>query len=413
MATRLEPGTALHLNPECADRPGDDPIFRLNAEARARAAQGESIVNATLGALMEDDGTLAVLPEVFAALERVPPGQAAGYAPIAGPAGFLDAVIADTYGDSPLAAQSIAVATPGGSGALQLGLVDFLRPGEAVLTTSFFWGPYRTLAEHTGRRVETFEMFGSDGRLDVGALARALDAQLGRQGRALVLLNTPCHNPTGYSLDDAEWQAVRDVLERAAERGPVTLLLDLAYARFGATGGPDWVACVAPLAGRVLLLVAWTASKAFAQYGARVGALIATTPDAGERQRIANALGYACRGTWSNCNHLGMLAVTELLSDPGCRARVDRQRERLRQLLGERVEAFVNAAAGAGLHHPRYEGGFFVTVFTADGSATAARMRELGVYVVPVNGAVRVALCSTPAAHVPRLVDALAESVVA
>jgi hypothetical protein len=35
-------------------------------------------------------------------------------------------------------------------------------------------------------------------------------------------------------------------------------------------------------------------------------------------------------------------------------------------------------------------------------------MRELGVYVVPLNGAVRVALCSTPAAEVPRLIEALA-----
>jgi hypothetical protein len=36
-------------------------------------------------------------------------------------------------------------------------------------------------------------------------------------------------------------------------------------------------------------------------------------------------------------------------------------------------------------------------------------MRELGVFVVPIPGAVRVALCSTPARDVPRLVQALAE----
>jgi hypothetical protein len=40
-------------------------------------------------------------------------------------------------------------------------------------------------------------------------------------------------------------------------------------------------------------------------------------------------------------------------------------------------------------------------------------MRELGVYVVPLAGAVRVALCSTPARDVPRLVDALREGVAA
>jgi hypothetical protein len=37
-------------------------------------------------------------------------------------------------------------------------------------------------------------------------------------------------------------------------------------------------------------------------------------------------------------------------------------------------------------------------------------MREAGVYVVPMKGAVRVALCSTPAREVPRLVSALEQS---
>src|SRR5258707_5751072 len=29
------------------------------------------------------------------------------------------------------------------------------------------------------------------------------------------------------------------------------------------------------------------------------------------RSRIASALSFACRGTWSNCNHLGLLAIAE------------------------------------------------------------------------------------------------------
>ncbi|HVS17465.1 MAG TPA: aminotransferase class I/II-fold pyridoxal phosphate-dependent enzyme, partial [Planctomycetota bacterium] len=162
-----------------------------------------------------------------------------------------------------------------------------------------------------------------------------------------------------------------------------------------------------------LLLVAWTVSKAFAQYGARIGALVARHPDEGERRRISNALSFSCRGTWSNCNHLGMLAITDLLSDPTKRARSGAERGRLIELLAERVRAFNQDAARSGLRFPRYEGGFFVTVFTPDSAATAKRMRELGVYVVPVQGAVRVALCSTPAADVPRLVGALSEGLAA
>jgi aromatic-amino-acid transaminase len=403
--------TMSHLIPESQDRPGDDPIFSLNAEAKRRVAAGESILNATLGALVEDDGRLAVIPAVFDALAAVPPARGAAYAPIAGEPRFLDAVIKDLYGETDLARNAVAVATPGGTGAVHHAIVNFIAPGESLLTTDYYWGPYRTISHHTRRHVETFGMFDADGGFDGEAFTAALDALMEKQKRALVVLNTPCHNPTGYSLNDADWSALSEGLRAASAKGPVSLCIDLAYARFGAAPPTHWLPHAQSLAGDVLVLVAWTASKTFAQYGSRIGALVATHPDPDERSRINNALSYSCRGTWSNCNHLGMLAITDLLEKPELAARADAEREHLKTLLGERVEAFNRLAGVAGLHYPHYEGGFFVTVFTPDAPATAARMREMGVYVVPVNGAVRVALCSTPVGDVPRLVEALAAGI--
>ena len=188
-----------------------------------------------------------------------------------------------------------------------------------------------------------------------------------------------------------------------------TLLIDLAYAHFGLGSAADELEAFDDLGEGGVLLVAWTVSKAFAQYGARIGALVATHRDPDERRRMASALSFSCRGTWSNCNHLGMLAITELLSDPVKRARSESERARLIELLSSRVRTFNEHAARAALSYPRYEGGFFVTVFTSDSAGCARRMRELGVYVVPVRGAVRVALCATPAAEIPRLVEALVE----
>ena len=84
---------------------------------------------------------------------------------------------------------------------------------------------------------------------------------------------------------------------------------------------------------------------------------------------------------------------------------------RLTGLLRERVDVFNREARAAGLRFPRYEGGFFVSVFCDDAEATAAAAREEGVFVVPMKGAVRIALCSTPATDIPRLVAALARAV--
>lgn len=399
------------LIPSSQSRPGNDPIFALNAEAQRRAAAGEAVINATLGALMEDDGKLAVLPSVVDAFARVPTRKAAAYAPIAGEPAFLKAVVADVYGDGALAGQTVAAATPGGTGALYQAITNFLEPGQALLTTNYFWGPYHTLAAHAGRRLETFPMFAPSGGFHVAAFEAALGRQIAQQGRALLFLNSPCHNPTGYSFDEREWDAVAGIVQRAGERAPVTLLVDLAYSRFAAKTVPDWTVHVGRLLSSATVLVAWSASKSFAQYGARVGAVLATHRDAEERTRIANAFSFGCRGTWSNCNHAGQLAITQLLAEPELRARADAEREPMIRLLDERVAAWNREAARVGLSYPRYEGGFFVAVFTAEPEASAARLREEGVFVVPIgdqtDGAVRVALCSTPARDVPRLVAAL------
>src|SRR5262249_30790701 len=149
----------------------------------------------------------------------VPAEVAAGYAPIAGPEDFRRAVIADLL-EGPgagherqrAAANALAIATPGGSGAIRLTFSNFLETGQSLLTSSFYWGPYKTGADDAGRKLETSRMFDEQGRLDPADFARHLGRQLDAQGRALAILNSPCHNPTGYSFDDQEWQAVVDVV---------------------------------------------------------------------------------------------------------------------------------------------------------------------------------------------------------
>jgi len=408
---RVTPSTFPALIPARAARGGDDPIFALNAEAQRRLAAGRSVVNSTLGALLDEGGRLATLPAVAEAYRQVPLELAAGYAPIAGPAPFLQAVQAELFAGSPLAAQATAVATPGGTGALALAVTNFLEPGQALLTSSFYWSPYETIADQAGRRLETYRMFTAEGRLDVEALAAGLADQRRRQGRALLFLNTPCNNPTGYSLDADDWARLVPVLLAEAERMPLTVLVDVAYARYGAGDPLDWVRALEPLLGRATLLVAWSGSKAFAQYGARVGACVAVEAERAERERIAGALKASCRGLWSNVNHLGTLALTRCMTDPELAARVERERGALRELLHARVTLFTRLAHEAGLRHPRYEGGFFVTVFCDQPERAAQAMRERDVFVVPVAGALRVALCSTALGQVARLVEALAAGI--
>lgn len=400
----------LHVIPSHQGRPSDDPIFALNKEATERKARGEAVVNATVGALLGDDGKLSILPTAARVVHEIPPDEWAAYAPIAGSPDFIGAVIDDLFASEPeMKASAVGAATPGGTGALRHAIANYLEAGQALLTTSYFWGPYQTLCDEADRKVATFAMFDAQGGLDLEALDQALAKQVAEQKRVLLFLNDPCHNPTGYSMRPEEWRAVVSRLVKHASVAPVTLLVDMAYFAYGAAKEPRaFLAELRPLLGKVGLLFAWSASKTYTHYGLRVGALIACEPDPAARASTQAALSYSCRGTWSNCTRGGMRAITRLLKEPELARACDQERAELKKLLDARVAAFNEHAAKAHLKYPRYEGGFFVTVFADDAMARAARMKELGVFVVPAKTSLRVALCSVAAKDVERLVAALA-----
>jgi aromatic-amino-acid transaminase len=393
------------------ERSGDDPIFALNQEATLRAGRGEPIINATIGVLLEDTGALAVLPTAARAVKEVREEDWAGYAPISGNPAFLEAVMDDLFAKQPvMRAAAAAVATPGGTGALRHVISTFLEQGQSLLTTSYYWGPYETLADEHQRRVQTFEMFDPKsemGRLHFEALDRKLSELMASQGRVVLFVNDPCQNPTGYSMSEDDWRSMVEVIARHASRGPLTVVLDAAYSAYAKEGTGVALRALESLLGRALVLVAWSASKTFTHYGLRVGALVALIPDAKERKGVESALGYACRGTWSNCNRGGMTAVTRLLREPSLAAAVTEERKRLVNLLDGRVSVFNELARPRRLRYPRYDGGFFVTMFVEDAPAAAAKMKEDGVFVVPLKGALRVALCSVAVPNIPRLVDSL------
>ncbi len=403
-----------HLIPSRLGRPKNDPIFGLARLAAERRAAGHPVIDATIGVLLDDEGKLALLATATRALREVSPVDAASYAPIAGTPAFLAAVTRDLLGDFPaLAGRAAAVATPGGTGALRHAIVSLLGEGQALLTTSLYWAPYATLADENGRALRTFAMFDAERRFDSNALEAALAQSLADQGRAVVVLNDPCHNPSGYSMSEDDWRRTAKALADASARGPVSVVLDLAYTVFAEAGASRALAALAPVADRVLILLCWSASKTFLQYGQRVGALVAVATDEAEREELAAALSFASRGTWSNCNHGGLEAVTRLLADPALRASVDAERRSVLDLLARRVDEWNRLAPGLGLHYPPYAGGFFVTVSCDDPQAAAAALRDRDAFVVPVSGALRVALCSVPLRDVERLVRAIADVVVA
>lgn len=394
------------LIPTRRDFPADDPIFALNTEAQARKAAGESILNATVGVLLDEAGQLVVHETVMDLWRELGAMDVAPYAPIAGDPAFLKALVQRYW--PTLTGAGAACATPGGSGALSLSLRNFLEPGQALLTTAPYWGPYATMAGENGMRVETAPWPAAGQALDAAAWEAALRVQMKAQGRIMVWLNEPCHNPSGRSLSAADRATLMGLLRDVSALGPVTLILDLAYLDY--TREPEAVAAAledyAALGseGRVLVGAAMSLSKSLTLYGGRGGALAFPWCD---DPALQAALTQSSRGTWSNCPRAPQSLLLCLARDGKAQARLAAEHRHWSEVMATRAQALDEALEAEGMAPFRWTGGFFVTAPAADPEAACEALKAEGVFTVPLPEGLRVGLCSMRRDEASRLAHAL------
>ena len=396
-----------HLIPERRHFDGADPIFTMNAAAQKAAAAGVSVINATMGALLDDDGRFVVLESVMGLYRQLTPMEVAPYAPIAGDPKFLLALTRRHWPE--LSSYGVGAATPGGSGALALSLKNLLEPGMTLLTAAPYWSPYATLAIENRMVLETAPHPADGQPLDLEAWRTTAERILRAQGRLLVWLNDPCHNPTGRSLSTADRRDLIAMLETLSAHGPVTLLLDFAYLDYARDPNTVTEALAdyraAGERGQVLVGACLSLSKALTLYGARAGALVFPWSTDGA---LKEALSTSCRGTWSNCARAPMSLLLRLEQDAAAQAALAAEHAHWRATLAARADALNAALAAEGLDGATWDAGYFITLASDDASALARRLTQEGVYVVPMQGGVRVGLCGLRAADAPRFARALA-----
>ncbi|HHX13370.1 MAG TPA: aminotransferase class I/II-fold pyridoxal phosphate-dependent enzyme [Clostridiales bacterium] len=379
----------------------DDDIFILNTKAKEMAARlgSENIANAAIGTLIDDHGKLVVLSSVEQTLRSLSIEDFAEYAPIDGLASFQSAAIAAVFEEQLPDCPIAAVATPGGTGALHNVIQNYSRRGDIILTSDWHWGPYRTIAEELERKLETYPMFDEDNRFDIKSFSDKVHELLKRQDRLVLLLNTPAHNPTGYSLNNNDWDAVLDVLknEAADPNKSIALLIDVAYIDFADDPATSrfFLPKLTGLPQNILPLIAFSMSKSFMLYGMRTGAIIALSPNKDIIDEFRKVMIFTNRGTWSNGTRAGMVVLSRIYADPELLARTKKERIPAMRLLADRGKTFIKAAADADLAIYPYNAGFFAVVHTNNPTWVSEQLQQDGIFTVPLdNRGLRISLAS-------------------
>ena len=388
----------IFASPQGRNIPKEDKIFGINNRAKAMIAKEgkEKVVNATIGALLDDDGELIVLSSVNDVFKKLSPKEFAEYAPISGTPEFKKAVKQDALRGYEPKGFVEASATPGGTGAIRNTIANYTDRGDSVLVADWYWSPYGTIAAEQGRKVETFTFFNDERKFNAEDFRAKAESLLSKQQRLVIILNTPAHNPTGYSLTTEDWNNVKTVLESLPADKKITLLVDTAYIDFAGDEEEyrSFLPILEEMPENVLTLISHSLSKAYTLYGMRCGALICLAKTEEIAEEFKRVCEFSSRASWSNCARAPQAILSKIYSDPELKAKVFEERQGYREMLLRRGRAFEKAAAECGLEMVPFDAGFFASIPCSNPDEVAARLEKEGIFLVPLAKGLRVSVAS-------------------
>ena len=381
----------------------NDAIFGASAAAKAAAAKvgADKVTNATIGAIMDDEEKLACISTMEKVYRELPMSDIIAYAPIAGLPEYLDAVLDLTFAAQRPAGYTAAIATAGGTGAVHHAIANYSEQGDEVLTSDWFWGPYNVLCQEQGRRLATYALFDERQNFNRQDFAAKVEALLKKQSSLLILLNTPAHNPTGYSFSEEDWGEVLDVCKTQLKKGDkkISILVDIAYIDYAGEKNEvrRFMKQFENLPPELFVMFAFSMSKGYTMYGQRTGAIVGLSAHKEIVEEFKTVSSFSSRGTWSNINRGAMAALAKIYRDAALRAQFEKERESLYQMIRERGVIFMEEAKACALNALPYKAGFFLSIPAADPVAVCDRLHDEFIFPVPLKKGVRVAVCAVPA----------------
>ena len=324
-----------------------DPILGLNEQFNADPNPAK--VNLGVGVYTDENGKLPLLACVKAAeAQLVEAARARGYLPIDGIAAYDKAVQQLVFGEgSPLlaAGRVATVQALGGTGGLKVG-ADFLKklePNAKVLISDPSWENHRALFTSAGFTVETYPYYDAAKKgVDFDPMLAALNAA---PAGTIVVLHACCHNPTGYDITAAQWEAVIE----AVKARQLVAFLDMAYQGFGVGIAEDGAIVGRFAAAGIDFFVSTSFSKSFSLYGERVGALSVVCESKEETARVLSQLKIVIRTNYSNPPTHGAQVVATVLSTPALRQQWESELAGMRNRIKTMRTALVEKLEAAGV----------------------------------------------------------------
>lgn len=392
--------TSIAAN-QAKGKKANDVIFGASSAAtQAIVEYGlNKVTNATIGAILDESEQLVCLRTVEDVFRHLPTSELVAYAPIGGLPEYLDMVTQRCFEDCRPEGYIKAVATAGGTGVIHHVIHNYAELGDEVLTSDWYWGAYSALCDDNGRKLRTYKLFDKGNKFNHHDFQDNVNAMLEKQKNAVLIINSPAHNPTGFSLTDTDWDMVLDYLKKAAGTSKnIILVVDVAYLDYAGEKNEcrQFFKKLGALPANILPIVGYSMSKGYTMYGQRVGAMICVSSSEAVAQEFFDINQYTSRATWSNINRPAMQTMVVLGNDPDKQFAFEVEREQYYQMIKERAEIFTKEAELVGLPILPYASGFFISVPSPDSTALCNELHKANIFLVPLKMGARIAVCAVP-----------------
>lgn len=378
-----------------------DTVFAIVGKAKKDKAENgsDNVIDATIGSLYGEDEKLVALDEVFNHYDIIDHRVKAAYASsFTGNPDYREAVYNWVTGGSDLKLEHSVIATPGGSGADFMAITSCLDAGETLLLPDVAWGSYKLMASEYNINTLEYKMFDGD-RFNLNSVKEKVNEILQIQDRVVMVINDPCHNPTGYSLSYEEWQELVSYINEVSKTVPFILIDDIAYIDYSnnLAESRKYMNTWNELSDNAMVIVAFSCSKTLTSYGLRCGAAIILNQKKEAVREVEIVFEKKARATWSNIPNAAMANFVWLVTED--RDHLLSEKQKYIDLMKERSSIFLSEAKECGLDFYPYKEGFFVTLRFEDNdfrSRFHEALMENHIYTVVVNHGIRVAVCSLP-----------------
>jgi aromatic-amino-acid transaminase len=379
----------------------EDIIFSLSERAQIdeKLCGKENVINATIGALVDDDGKLITLESVYDEYKKLDNTLISAYAQIAGQKDYIEAVKKACFKEYMPDEHIRVVASPGGTGSIKMAVFNYTNENEKILVPNWHWGPYKIISEEINRELKIYELFNEEGNFNFDSFKKQFLNLSKNQERVFTIFNTPAHNPTGYTITDLEWDKILKLCKEVSsdDKKKITLFIDVAYIDFSGESDNDtrkFFEKFSNLPENVLIIIGFSMSKGYTAYGMRSGACICISSN----KDIADEFYYSCshsaRANWSNCNRGAMELLTTIINDEEKLRRYENEKNSYKSLLKERAKAFVEKAKDIDLEILPYRDGFFISIPCENPIKVCEKAIESKLYVIPLKMGIRFAVCA-------------------